>query len=80
MPAVFYHAGIKFFFYSNEGNPREPIHIHARHDGKEAKFWIRPTRLAYNDGLGAKALRESHVAVEKNTDLIERSWNEFFHT
>ena len=30
MPIVFRYHGYKFFFYSNEGDPREPVHIHVR--------------------------------------------------
>lgn len=30
MPTVFRYEGIRFFFYSDEGTPREPTHIHAR--------------------------------------------------
>jgi hypothetical protein len=41
MPVVFRYKGFRFFFYSNEGNPREPVHIHARGEGGEAKFWLR---------------------------------------
>ena len=28
MPIVFRSDGFKFFFYSNEGDPREPLHVH----------------------------------------------------
>jgi hypothetical protein len=28
MPVVFRYGGFRFFFYSNEGDPREPVHIH----------------------------------------------------
>jgi len=28
MPVVFRYRGYRFFFYSNEGDPREPLHIH----------------------------------------------------
>jgi len=38
MPVVLRYQGYKFFFYSNEGNPLEPAHIHVRLAGKEAKF------------------------------------------
>jgi hypothetical protein len=40
MPVVFRERGFKFFFYSNEGNPREPIHIHVEKGTVEAKFWL----------------------------------------
>ena len=38
MPTVFRIDGFKFFFYSNEGNPLEPVHIHILKAGAEAKF------------------------------------------
>jgi hypothetical protein len=42
MPVVFRQEGFKFFFYSNEGDPREPIHVHVRGSGGLAKFWLSP--------------------------------------
>jgi hypothetical protein len=59
MPTVFFERGYRFFFYSNEGSPREPVHIHVEKDDSEAKFWLRPeVHLAYNDGYTARILRE----------------------
>jgi hypothetical protein len=50
MPVVFRHKGYRFFFSSNEGNPREPLHIHVRSSEGEAKFWLGPeVRLAVNE-------------------------------
>ena len=69
---------MRFFFYSNEGLPREPLHIHIRGEGGETKFWVRPPRVAENDGLDARTLRELARVVEDNADLIERAWNEHF--
>lgn len=42
MPVVFRHEGFRFFFYANEGDPREPVHIPVEKDNMEAKFWLRP--------------------------------------
>jgi Domain of unknown function (DUF4160) len=79
MPVVFRYRGFKFFFYSNEGNPREPIHIHVERDEIEAKFWLFPVvSVAYNDGYGARTLRELMELVEANTTRIVRAWNEHF--
>ena len=36
MPVVFRVGGARFFFYSNEGSPREPPHIHVEDAGSEA--------------------------------------------
>jgi hypothetical protein len=43
MPVAFRQSGYRFFFYSNEGDPREPIHIHVMKDGCTAKFWLEPS-------------------------------------
>jgi hypothetical protein len=78
MPVVFRHRGFKFFFYSNEGTPREPAHIHVEKDEIEAKWLLPEVRVAYNDGYDARTLRVLLGIVESNKDRIERAWNEFF--
>ena len=79
MPVVFHYKGFRFFFYSNEGSPREPEHVHARGGGGEAKFWLRPAvRVAISDGLDARTLRELTGVVEQNMELIESTLHEYF--
>ena len=79
MPTVFRERGFRFFFYSNEGSPREPAHIHVEKDNVEAKFWLNPEiRVAYNDGYDAGTLRELVGIVSFNRERIERAWNEYF--
>ena len=79
MPAVFRYKGFRFFFYSNEGSPREPVHVHVRGDSGEAKFWLRPdVRVVNGEGFDARTLRELSQEVERNVELIERAWNEHF--
>jgi Domain of unknown function (DUF4160) len=79
MPVVFRYKSFKFFFYSNEGNPRESMHVHVRSGDGEAKFWLAPTvYLADSDGFNARTLRELAEVVADNKELIERSWNEHF--
>ena len=79
MPTIFRERSFRFFFYSNEGSPREQVHIHVEKDDMEAKFWLEPVvRVAYNDGYDARVLRQLLEIVEANRDLIERVWNEFF--
>lgn len=79
MPTVFRSGRYRFFFYANEGSPREPPHVHAEADGQEAKFWLRPqVRLAYNDGLDSRALKELLKLVEANRERIEAAWRGFF--
>lgn len=79
MPTVLHSDGFRFFFYANEGSPREPPHIHVRQANREAKLWLRPgLPQAYNYGFGAREMREIRELVEANREQIETTWNEFF--
>jgi hypothetical protein len=37
MPVVLRRDGLRYLFFSNEGEPREPPHVHVRGGGKDAK-------------------------------------------
>lgn len=79
MPVVFRWEGIRFFFFSNEGNPREPVHVHAEGEGGEAKFWLHPdVRVADSFGFSRKRLAELVRVVSAHRDAIERAWHEHF--
>ncbi len=79
MPVVLRYKGLTFFFYSNEGSPREPLHVHVRGAGGEAKYWLRPAvGVACSDGYDARTLRELARVVAQNAALIEEVWNEHF--
>ncbi|GBF42726.1 hypothetical protein LPTSP2_20160 [Leptospira ellinghausenii] len=80
MPKVLEKNGFKFFFFSNEGNPREPIHIHVRKGEKIAKFWLKPNAiLVDNYGFSSKELNWIEEEIENNSNLIEGKWNDFFN-
>lgn len=52
MPVVFGFNGIRFHFFSNEGDPREPLHIHAQRAECLAKIWLHPgIAVADNHGF-----------------------------
>jgi len=79
MPVVFRQGGFRFLFYSNEGNPREPQHIHMLRDDIDAKFWLWPdVVVAYNDGFDAKTLRQLTMVIEQRRDEIAGAWDDFF--
>lgn len=79
MPVVFRYKGFRFFFYSNEGNPREPLHVHVRSAEGQAKYWMKPVvHLADSEGFDARVLRELNAVVTDNAALIERTWNDYF--
>jgi hypothetical protein len=79
MPAVFRYEGYRFFFYSNEGDPQEPLHIHVRRGDAVAKFWLEPVpEVAESYGLSAHELGELLDMAIEHTDEIRRFWNEYF--
>lgn len=79
MPVVLRFEGFKFMFYSNEGDPREPAHIHVRQGRDEAKFWLSPeVSLAYNEGFDARTLNRIQRLVEEHREHLERTWHEHF--
>jgi hypothetical protein len=79
VPVIIRYKSFKFFFYSNEGNPKEPVHIHVRHPDGEAEFWLEPhVHLANSYGFDASTLNELTKIVEENTNLIKESWHVYF--
>jgi len=79
MPVILRYKGYTFFFFSNEVNPREPLHVHVRRAEATAKFWIKPqVGAAESYGLSSQELNEFAKVVVDNRQLIERAWHEFF--
>lgn len=79
MPKVIEQDGFKFFFFSNEGNPPEPCHIHVRKGGALAKFWItEKIELDYSSGFNSSELSKIVKIANRNILKIKGAWNEFF--
>ena len=79
MPTVFRYDGYRFYFFSNEGDLREAIHIHVRGAGGEAKYWVEPeVVLARSVGFNARTLRRLGVLIKDHREIIQESWNEHF--
>ena len=80
MPKVYVENGFRFFFFSNEGIPQEPCHIHVRKGEGLAKIWIDPdVKLADSVGFTAGELKRILESVERNKELIKEAWNEYFN-
>jgi hypothetical protein len=79
VPKVFEWRGFRFHFYSDEGDPREPAHIHVRKGRDNAKFWLRPEiTIAYSRGFNRHVLAELIDVIEERRDEIESAWNDHF--
>lgn len=79
MPVVFREGGFRFHFYSHEGDPREPVHVHVARPGGDAKLWLYPeVRVAYNRRLTPRELRAVQVIATVRREEIESAWNAHF--
>lgn len=79
MPAIFRHRNLTFYFYSNEGDPREPIHVHVRGPGANAKIWLDPAiGVAENSGFNRGQLTVIVRLVIENHSRIRKAWHEHF--
>lgn len=79
MPKVFEINGYKFFFFSNEGCPIEPCHIHVRKGNGLAKFWVDPeVQLCDSINFLEKELKFIRKQIEDNRFYIKEVWNEYF--
>jgi len=64
---------------SNEGDPSEPVHIHADRGDAETKFWPSlSVQVANSDGFDRCTPTELMTVVENHHDEIEGAWNEHF--
>ena len=79
MPVVFRERGFRFHFFSNEGDPREPVHVHVVKNDADAKLWLYPeVKFAYNEGFDTRTERWIVATVAAHRQQIEDAWNDHF--
>ncbi len=70
MPVILRVRGYRFWFY--EADLDEPPHVHVGKEGKEAKFWIEPIRLARSRRFRDAELSEiERILAEYKNDVLE---------
>ena len=59
---IFRDAGLRYFFYSNEGSPREAPHVHVKGGGCDAKIRLAPEPAVVDNKrrVGKGAQRRAH--------------------
>ena len=79
MPVVFRHGGLRYYFYSNEGLPPEPPHIHVKGGGRDAKIWLEPQLgIADSYGFNSRELSDMLRVVADRRQLILKAWHDHF--
>ncbi len=76
MPEVFRSGGYVFFFYANESH--EPMHVHVRHSGGYAKFWLLPLTLSFSEGMKVRELARAEELIVAHREELRRKWHEVF--
>lgn len=70
MPTVLRLEGLRFHFYSDEGN--EPPHVHVDAGDGECKFWLGPISLARSRGVAPAQVRKiERLVYEHEAQLLE---------
>jgi Domain of unknown function (DUF4160) len=71
LPVSQYH----FSFYSTDCS--EPVHVHVKAQGKEAKIWVKNRKVAFNKGFRDHELSEILRFLTKHEEIITREWEAF---
>lgn len=75
MPTVLRILGLRFHFYSDEGD--EPPHIHVDDGNGECKFWLSPVALARNRGMSAVTVRKIERLVYEHQVFLLEKYHDF---
>ena len=85
MPQVFKIGSYWVYFWANENEPLEPIHVHVSQGAPTrtaTKIWITKAGKCYlvNNGsqIPAKVLRNIMAVIEARSGEVIRKWIEFF--
>ena len=81
MPQIFRIGSYIIYFWSNENNPLEPVHVHiaeGRASGNATKVWITSAGKALlrnnNSHIPLKTLNNMIRYIEANSGIIINKW------
>ncbi len=85
MPQVFKIGSYWVYFWSNENDPLEPVHVHVAEGAPSAnatKIWITATGRSYlcnnNSRIPPKTLRNIMMIIEARSHEIISKWTSYF--
>ena len=80
LPTLLRNCPYRFFFYSNEGDPREVPHVHVTAVDRVAKFWLEPLELASSKRLRSSEIADLRSVVERHRTEFVEAWHAYFDT
>lgn len=79
MPVVFRRGGLRYYFFSNEGQPPEAPHVHVKGGDRDAKIWLEPeVLLADSYRFNPRELSNILRTISENRELLLRAWHDYF--
>lgn len=85
MPQVFKVGSYWVYFWTNENDPLEPVHVHISQGSPQAnatKVWITRNGKCYlannNSKISPKVLNNIIRIIEARSDEIIKKWNDYF--
>lgn len=85
MPQVFKIGSYWVYFWSNENDPLEPVHVHVAQGAptaKATKIWITAAGRCYlcnnNSQIPARTLRNIMMIIEARSQEIIAKWTDYF--
>lgn len=84
MPKIFSINGYNIYFWTNEGNPPEPIHVHISKKPHEnaTKVWIKSDGTCEvddnKDKIPKHTLNDIVEVIEYSSEIIIKDWEQVF--
>lgn len=85
MPQIFRIGAYSVYFWVNENDPLEPVHVHiaeGRANANATKVWLTSSGHALlcnnNSQIPKKELRNIMRVIEANSKTIMEKWYQFF--
>ena len=85
VPSLFHISGYSIYFWTNEGRPIEPIHVHVakgRPTPNATKIWISKDGKCVlcnnNSNVSDSDLSKIMKSVETNIEFVEAEWQAIF--
>ena len=85
MPQVFKIGSYWVYFWANENEPLEPVHVHVSQDAPSSnatKIWITRAGKCYvchnNSGIPPRILRNIMAIIEARSEEVLAKWKNFF--
>lgn len=85
MPQVFKIGPYWVYFWSNENDPLEPVHVHVSQgapSAKATKIWLTKAGRCYlchnNSGIPAKTLSNIMKIIEARSGEVLQKWQDHF--